>query len=144
MHVAQLQPILYGSVKKLSKSIQRFRRNCKETKFYVVHTLPMSYFCIYPHSGIPQGLRGLILVKNPLREPWSKILPSGGAPLPPSLRHVTSTTIDQYPSVWKKFHTHRVFFPQVSSLAPARSTEGLPRNRHPAAGDPRTRLIYPF
>jgi hypothetical protein len=33
----------------------------------------MSDFCIYPHSGIPQGLKGLILVKNPLREPWFKI-----------------------------------------------------------------------
>jgi hypothetical protein len=58
----------------------------------------MSDFCIYPHSGIPQGLKGLILVGNPLRETWFKILPSGGATLPPSLGHVTRTAIDQYHS----------------------------------------------
>jgi hypothetical protein len=39
----------------------------KQAKFYVVHTLPMSDFCIYPHSGIPQGLKGLILGKEPFR-----------------------------------------------------------------------------
>jgi hypothetical protein len=49
--------------------------------------LPMSDFCIYPHLGIylfiscsgvgaAQGLEGLILVKNTLREPWFKILPA--------------------------------------------------------------------
>jgi hypothetical protein len=27
--------------------------------------LPISDFCIYPHSGIPQRLKGLILAKNP-------------------------------------------------------------------------------
>jgi hypothetical protein len=80
--------------------------NDVNTRFYVVHTLPMSDFCIYPHSGIPQGLKGLILVKNPLIEAWFKILPSGGASLPPSLGYVTSTAIDHYPSLWKKFHTH--------------------------------------
>jgi hypothetical protein len=47
----------------------------------------MSDFCIYPHSGIPQGLKGLILVKNP----WFKIVLLGGTLLPPSLGHVTST-----------------------------------------------------
>jgi hypothetical protein len=56
----------------------------------------MSDFCIYPHSGIPQGLKGLILEKNPLRETWFKILPSGSAPIPASLGHVTPTAIDQY------------------------------------------------
>jgi hypothetical protein len=66
--------------------------------FYVVHTLPMSDFCIYPHSGIPQGPKGLILEKKPLREPWFKILPSGGAQIPPSLGHVT---IAQYPPCGK-------------------------------------------
>jgi hypothetical protein len=60
--------------------------------------LPMSDFCIDPHSGIPQGPKGLILVNNPLREPWFRILPSGGAPLPPSLVYVTRTAIDQYHS----------------------------------------------
>jgi hypothetical protein len=43
--------------------------------------LPKSDFCIYPHSGIPQELKGLILVEKPLREPWFKILLSGGTPL---------------------------------------------------------------
>jgi hypothetical protein len=36
--------------------------------------LPMTDFCIYPYSGIPQGLKGLILEKNPLKRtlaPWS-------------------------------------------------------------------------
>jgi hypothetical protein len=70
-------------------------RKLENLRFYVVHALPMSDFCIYPHSGIQQGLRGLILEKNPLREPWFKILPSSGAPIPPSLGHVTPTAIDQ-------------------------------------------------
>jgi hypothetical protein len=34
--------------------------------------LPISDFCIYPHSDIPQGLKGLILEMNPLRQLWFK------------------------------------------------------------------------
>jgi hypothetical protein len=39
MHVAQLQPILNGSVKKSSESIKRFWRSCAETKFCTHFTL---------------------------------------------------------------------------------------------------------
>jgi hypothetical protein len=84
--------------RKVAKNYQILREpdwKVKSLTFYVVHTLSMSDFCIYPHSGVPQGLKGLILVKNSLREPWLKILPSDGAPLPPSLGHVTPIAIDQ-------------------------------------------------
>jgi hypothetical protein len=50
--------------------------------FYVVHTLPMSDFCIYPHSGIPQGLKGLILEKNPLTLSLPHPVPGSRDPAP--------------------------------------------------------------
>jgi hypothetical protein len=81
-------------------SLERF-----EVVFAVVHTLPKSDFCIYPHSGIPQELKGLTLVRNPLREPWFRILPSGGAPIPPRQGHVNPAAINQYSSLWKNFNT---------------------------------------
>jgi hypothetical protein len=62
----------------------------------LVHSYPCQTFASIPIRA--QGLKGLILVKNPLRELWFKILLSGGAPLLPSLGHVTSTAIDQYHS----------------------------------------------
>jgi hypothetical protein len=38
-------------------SVWRVWRQITTGRFYVVHTLSMSDFCIYPHSGIPQGRR---------------------------------------------------------------------------------------
>jgi hypothetical protein len=113
-------------------------------QFYVLHTLPMSDFCIYPHSGIRQRLKGLILVKNPLREPWFKIIPSGGAPLPPSQGHVIRTAINQYPSLWKKSPTRCVFFHKFLLWRQLDLRKGFQGTRHPAAEHPRTRQIYPF
>jgi hypothetical protein len=116
---------------------------------YSMSSIPMSYFCIYPHSGIPQWLKGLILAKNPLREPWFKILPSGGGPILPSLGHVTPTAIVQFPPCGKNNSTPYVFFLQDPPLALARFKEGLLQIRQQQAEHPRYRLrslsiSYPF
>jgi hypothetical protein len=40
--------------------LANLRKRAQFSKFYVVHTLPMSDFCIYTHSGTSQGVKGLI------------------------------------------------------------------------------------
>jgi hypothetical protein len=44
--------------------------------------LPMSDFCIYPQSGIPQGLKGLILGKEPFKRTLVQDSPVGRRPEP--------------------------------------------------------------
>jgi hypothetical protein len=71
-------------------------------RFYVVHTLPMSDFCIYPNSGIPQELKGS-------HKPFKR------------------TMVPSVSSLWKK--TIPRIVPQVSAASAASFKEGLLRTR---------------
>jgi hypothetical protein len=88
----------------------------------------MSDFCIYPHSGIPQGLKALILVNNPLRESWFEVLtiPNSRPDLSCSALRLVSvlnlyvTTSLLVPHQACKFHWDRTklrFFKMVAMVA---------------------------
>jgi hypothetical protein len=82
--------------------------------FYVVHTLTMSDFCIYPHSGIPQGLRGLILGKEPFKRTLVQDSPVGRRPEPaqPEVMWFPPPLISI--RLVEKIIPQHCFFPQVS------------------------------
>jgi hypothetical protein len=82
MHVAQLQPMLYGYVKKSSESIHRFRRSCAEAKFGTDFTLK---------QYIQMQTRGLIWK-------WDVLDSSKDYPLLNSQDFITN-----YPAIWQKY-----------------------------------------